>query len=91
MSNCTVDLEAISNRYITNSSDLNCRFNKSCAWMNVPDDDLLDTSDFYLFMKTDTKSFPVQIQPGPPDPPTGYSYIFLNNKQNSQKSKLRFS
>ncbi|VDK40586.1 unnamed protein product [Gongylonema pulchrum] len=62
------------NRYITNSSELNCQFKKECAWINAPDDDLLDTSDFYLFVKTDAKSFPVQIQPGPPDPPNGSSF-----------------
>ncbi|EFO12450.2 hypothetical protein LOAG_16083, partial [Loa loa] len=55
-------------QYVSNSSKLNCQFNAPCAWMNAPDDDLLDTSDFYLFVKTNSKLFPPQIQPGPSDP-----------------------
>lgn len=52
---------------------LNCQFSEPCAWMNAPDDNLLDTSDFYLFAKTSTKLFPPQIQPGPSNPLKGFA------------------
>uniref|UniRef100_A0A1I7VHE2 MAM domain-containing protein n=1 Tax=Loa loa TaxID=7209 RepID=A0A1I7VHE2_LOALO len=47
--------------------------------MNAPDDDLLDTSDFYLFVKTNSKLFPPQIQPGPSDPTKGTKFILAGN------------
>lgn len=51
--------------YIHSANDLNCNFKDSeCAWDNVNPDNILDTSDFYLFEKTDGKTFPVQIRPG---------------------------
>jgi hypothetical protein len=56
---------------VSQASELNCLFAKPCGWTNTPPDGLLDSSDFYLFKKNDSRSFPIQIRPGNPDPDVG--------------------
>ncbi|VDO27439.1 unnamed protein product [Brugia timori] len=83
--------ETMIKQYLSNSSKLNCQFNERCAWMNAPDDDLLDTSDFYLFVKTNTKLFPPHIQPGPPDPLKGTKFILAGNTTTKSQSAILIS
>ncbi|VBB33661.1 unnamed protein product [Acanthocheilonema viteae] len=78
-------------QYISNSMKLNCQFNKRCAWMNAPDDDLLDTSDFYLFAKTNSKLFPPQIQPGSSDPLKGTKFVIAGNTTTRPQSAILIS
>ncbi|VDN01999.1 unnamed protein product, partial [Thelazia callipaeda] len=76
------------NRYISNSADLTCLFDGPCAWMNVPNDGLLDTSDFYLFTKSDGKSFPANIQTGSLDPPIGTRFVLAGNTSQAEQSAV---
>uniref|UniRef100_A0A915PKU0 MAM domain-containing protein n=1 Tax=Setaria digitata TaxID=48799 RepID=A0A915PKU0_9BILA len=77
--------------YINNPSKLTCQFNEPCAWINVPDDNLLDTSDFYLFVKKNAKPFPAQVQPGPPDPLKGTKFILAGNTTSKAQSAVLVS
>uniref|UniRef100_A0A0R3S6R9 MAM domain-containing protein n=1 Tax=Elaeophora elaphi TaxID=1147741 RepID=A0A0R3S6R9_9BILA len=78
-------------QYISNSMKLNCQFDERCAWMNAPADDLLDTSDFYLFVKTNTKLFPPQIQPGSPNPSKGTKFVLAGNTTRKPQSAVLIS
>uniref|UniRef100_A0A914RKI3 MAM domain-containing protein n=1 Tax=Parascaris equorum TaxID=6256 RepID=A0A914RKI3_PAREQ len=84
--------ESALHRYISNSTELDCYLNDSCAWENAKSDGLLDTSDFYLFIRTDEKPFPIQIQPGDPNPPPGNTLNLAtfeaNGTQFPTKSKI---
>ncbi|KAI1724984.1 MAM (Meprin, A5-protein, PTPmu) domain protein [Ditylenchus destructor] len=71
--------DALISRYVENSASLNCDLYTSCLWMNAPTDHLLDTSDFYLFNKTDRKSFPIQIRPGNANPTPGTFFLLAGN------------
>lgn len=64
-------LENLIDKYIEHSTDLNCNLKKPCLWANADSDRLLDTSDFYLFNKTDWTVFPIQIHPGNMNPSPG--------------------
>ncbi|KAL3983012.1 hypothetical protein ACH3XW_49460 [Acanthocheilonema viteae] len=59
--------------------------------MNAPDDDLLDTSDFYLFAKTNSKLFPPQIQPGSSDPLKGTKFVIAGNTTTRPQSAILIS
>lgn len=59
-------------RYVDDALALRCDFKSPCLWSNTGSDELLDTSDFYLFNKTDGKTFPIQIRPGDANVPPGY-------------------
>jgi hypothetical protein len=62
-------LEAGLDRYVDDALALRCDLKSPCLWSNAETDDLLDTSEFYLFNKTDGKTFPIQIRPGEATPP----------------------
>ncbi|CAD5226991.1 unnamed protein product [Bursaphelenchus xylophilus] len=79
------------NHYVDNALSLNCDFSKPCLWTNAPTDDLLDTSDFYLFNKTDQKTFPIQIRPGDPNPPVGTLFAFAGNTTQKAQSAVLLS
>uniref|UniRef100_A0A7E4V2Q2 MAM domain-containing protein n=1 Tax=Panagrellus redivivus TaxID=6233 RepID=A0A7E4V2Q2_PANRE len=77
-------------RYIHSAKDLNCDFDKPCSWDNVPSDEHLDTSDFYMFEKEDKKVFPVQIQPGH-EPPQGTHMLMAGNTTQTSESAVLVS
>uniref|UniRef100_A0A915ENG3 MAM domain-containing protein n=1 Tax=Ditylenchus dipsaci TaxID=166011 RepID=A0A915ENG3_9BILA len=83
--------EASIDKYVENSASLNCDLRRPCSWTNAPTDHLLDTSDFYLFKKTDTKSFPIQIRPGNADPKPGELFMFAGNKTNDPQGAVLLS
>ncbi|VDP18092.1 unnamed protein product, partial [Onchocerca flexuosa] len=78
-------------RYINDPSMLSCQFSEPCAWMNAPTDDLLDTSDFYLFFKKNIKLFPLQIQPGLPDPLRDTRFVLAGNTTTDAQSAVLVS
>ncbi|CAG9533449.1 unnamed protein product [Cercopithifilaria johnstoni] len=78
-------------QYISSPMKLNCQFSERCAWMNAPDDNLLDTSDFYLFIKANTKLFPPQIQPGSPNPTKGTKFVIAGNTTVKPQSAVLIS
>ncbi|CAB3406681.1 unnamed protein product [Caenorhabditis bovis] len=74
--------------YITSPDELNCDFESECLWRNAPTDDLLDTSDWWYFKKSDEKSFPVQIQPGNSKMLKGERFVIAGNTTNSAQGAV---
>ncbi|CAD6190722.1 unnamed protein product [Caenorhabditis auriculariae] len=74
--------------YISTPDQLNCDFEHDCLWRNSPSDNLLDTSDWWYFVKSDDKAFPVQIQPGKADIPKGEHILVAGNTTNSPEGAV---
>ncbi|KAM3725292.1 Neuropilin-2 [Dirofilaria immitis] len=83
--------DTVMKQYLSNPSKLNCQFSEPCSWMNAPTDNLLDTSDFYLFVKKNIKLFPPQIQPGLPDPFKGTRFVLAGNTTMKSQSAVLIS
>uniref|UniRef100_A0A914BV11 MAM domain-containing protein n=1 Tax=Acrobeloides nanus TaxID=290746 RepID=A0A914BV11_9BILA len=83
--------EELLSKYVSQASELNCRFDEPCGWTNTPSDGLLDSSDFYLFKKNDSKSFPIQIRPGNPEPDVDAHFVLAGNTTSQQQSAILIS
>ncbi|KAI6187107.1 MAM domain-containing protein [Aphelenchoides besseyi] len=79
------------NSYVHDALSLNCNLKSPCLWSNAPSDDLLDTSDFYLFNKTDGKTFPIQIRPGEASPAPGTLFLLAGNTTKQTQSSVLLS
>uniref|UniRef100_A0A914GU43 MAM domain-containing protein n=1 Tax=Globodera rostochiensis TaxID=31243 RepID=A0A914GU43_GLORO len=75
-------------KYIESAAQLNCDFRSNCLWTNAPSDGLLDTSEFYLFSKSDRKAFPIQVGPGNAHPPTSTHFAFAGNLTKDPQSAV---
>ncbi|CEF60028.1 Concanavalin A-like lectin/glucanases superfamily domain-containing protein [Strongyloides ratti] len=69
----------LEDKFINHPNELNCDLETRCSWFNVKSDNILDTSDFYAFQKTSSKSFPYQVSPGPRNQPIGKKFFFAGN------------
>ncbi|CAJ0561809.1 unnamed protein product, partial [Mesorhabditis spiculigera] len=77
--------------HVKKSHDLDCDFKKDCLWKNAGSDGLMDTSQWWLFEKTDTKPFPVQIQPGDAAPSQGTVFLVAGNTTRKAQSAVLLS
>ncbi|VDK41736.1 unnamed protein product [Anisakis simplex] len=92
MNKCDKIEDSSAEHYIRNASQLNCELNEeSCAWQNAETDHLLDTSDFYRFIKADDEMFPLQVRVGDPHPRIGSLFLLAGNSTSTPQSAVLVS
>ncbi|CAI2350058.1 unnamed protein product [Caenorhabditis sp. 36 PRJEB53466] len=79
---------------IRHPTDLNCDFShpEKCQWKNMPDDNQMDSRDFYLFEKIDYTEFPaLRVGPGPTKIQQGDKMIFVGDKKREEQHAIFYS